>query len=223
MAIPGETPIPCNLCSLPVALPGVPSILIELAFDQARQRLHRERRIASARGDLDELARGGGEHHQSHDRAPGYRRAVLADKDLGVELRGDLDEPRRGARMQPLLVADLDGSPRRGRGRRRCIGKVLGDIGTHLRASASSCEATLMYLRPVSCGPSTARSSFSFWRRLASLISIGRLTPAMTSIFPRSITEIAKFEGVPPNISVSSTVPSPLSTSAMLRRMSWRR
>src|SRR5438132_4982867 len=80
-----------------------------------------------------------------------------------------------------------------------------------------------MYLRPASWAPRTARSRLSVWRRLASLISIGRLTPAMTSILPRSMTEIAKFEGVPPNMSVSSTAPSPLSTSAIERRISWRR
>ena len=37
------------------------------------------------------------------------------------------------------------------------------------------------------------------------------------------MTEIARFEGVPPNMSVSRTAPSPVSTSAIWRRMSWRR
>src|SRR4051794_4974716 len=166
MAIPGETPIPCSLCSLPVAIPGVWSVLIELAFDQARQRLHRGRCVAPGRGDFDDCTRCGGKHHQPHDRAPGYCGTILADEDFGIELRGGLDEPGRGAGMQPPLVADLDGSLGAGRGGRGGIGKILGDIGTHRRASASSCEATLMYLRPASCAPSTARSSFSFWRRL---------------------------------------------------------
>src|SRR5947207_2805757 len=219
MAMPAETPIPCSLCSLPLSVRNVSSVLIELAFDQARQRVDGGGRVAACRGDFDDRTRCGGEHHQPHDRASGYRGAVLADHDFGIELRGGLDEPRRGARMQPFLVADLDGSPRRGRRCRSAIRKVLGDIGIHRRASASSCEATLMYLRPASCAPRTARSSFSFCRRLASLISIGRLMPAMTSILPRSMTEIARFDGVPPNMSVNSTAPSPLSTSAMLRRM----
>src|SRR5947209_6230226 len=222
MAIPGETPMPLSLCSLAVA-PGVSSILIELAFDQPRQRLDRCRGVGSGRGNLDEGARGGGQHHQPHDRTSGDRGAVLAYPDIGLELRGRLDKPGGGAGMQSFLVTDLDGSPRGGQRLRRGFGKVLGGLGIHRRASASSCEATLMYLRPASCAPSTARSSFSFWRRLASLISIGRFTPAMTSILPRSMTEIARLDGVPPNISVSTTAPSPLSTSAMRRRISWRR
>src|SRR6202011_1526317 len=80
-----------------------------------------------------------------------------------------------------------------------------------------------MYLCPPSWGPRTGRSRLSVWRRLASLINIGRLTPAMTSILPRSMTEIARFEGVPPKMSVNSTAPSPLSTSAIERKISWRR
>src|SRR5438105_2554844 len=205
--------MPVSRCSLPVALPGFSSILIELAFDQARERIHRICRVAADGRDLDPRARGGGEHHQAHDRTPRHRGAVFADQDFRIELRRGLDKPRRGAGVQPALVADLDGTARRRGGRGARLGKVLGGIGGHRRASASSCEATLMYLRPASWAPSTARSSFSFWRRLASLISIGRLTPAMTSTLPRSMTEIARLEGVPPNMSVSNTVPSPLSTS----------
>src|SRR5215470_7521333 len=54
-------------------------------------------------------------------------------------------------------------------------------------------------------------------------MSMGRLMPAMTSTLARSSTEIARFEGVPPNMSVSSTTPSPSSTFLMLSRMSRRR
>src|SRR5580693_5338778 len=54
-------------------------------------------------------------------------------------------------------------------------------------------------------------------------MSIGKLTPAMTSILARSMTEMARFDGVPPNMSVSKTAPSPVSTAAIERRMSWRR
>ena len=53
-----------------------------------------------------------------------------------------------------------------------------------------------------------AASRFS--RTPASLISIGRLTPAITSTLARSSTEMARLDGVPPNMSVSSTTPSPL-------------
>src|SRR5438067_4970689 len=37
------------------------------------------------------------------------------------------------------------------------------------------------------------------------------------------MTEMARFDGVPPNMSVSTTTPSPVSTPAIERRMSWRR
>src|SRR5579862_924990 len=222
--MPGETPIPVSRCSFPEEVAaGVSSILIELAVDQAGERLHRQRRVAPGRGDLDHRAGRCGEHHQAHDRPAGDRRAVLAHPDFGVELARGLDKAGRGARVQPLQVADLAGAPDRNGARRRAGGLAVVAVGAHRRASASNCEATLMYLRPASCAPSTARSSVSLWRRLASLISIGRLTPAMTSTLPRSITEIARLDGVPPNMSVSSTVPSPLSTLAIEPRISCRR
>ena len=46
---------------------------------------------------------------------------------------------------------------------------------------------------------------------MASFTSIGRLIPAITSTFGRFITEIERFEGVPPNMSVRITTPSPAS------------
>src|SRR5688572_23894955 len=229
MPMPGDTPIPVSRFSLSIADRGLSSVLIELAFDQAGERIHRRRRIVAAGGDLDHAARGGREHHQPHDGAAGHRIAVLADPDLGRELGGGLDEAGGGAGVQPLLVADLDAAPNRrgsvGGVRREMAGLavVAFAVGAHRRASANSCEATLMYLRPASCAPRTVRSRLSLWRRLASLISIGRLTPAITSTLPRSITEIARFDGVPPNMSVSNTAPSPVSTSPIERRMSWRR
>src|ERR1044071_3978655 len=222
--MPGETPIPDRTCSLLVLLSEVSSILIEFAFDQAGERLHRGRRIGPGGADLDDRAGRGGEHHQPHDRSARNGGAVLANRNLGVELSRGLDEAGRGAGVKPPLIADLYFASGDGRRFRRRVGKVLSvRIGGHRRASASNWEATLMYLRPASWAPRTARSSVAFWRRLASLISIGRLIPAMTSTLPRSMTEIARLEGVPPNMSVNSTVPSPVSTSPMQRRMSWRR
>src|SRR5437588_1309708 len=216
--------MPVSFCSFPTAAPDVSSILIELAFDQAGERLDSCRGVAPGRADFDDGPRRRGEHHQPHDRAPRHRSPVLAYLNIRVELPGGLDEARGGARMEPLLIADRAGEPHRRQGLRGGAGRLFGvAVRAHRRASARSCEATLMYLRPASWAPSAARSSASVWRRLASLISIGRLTPAMTSILPRSITEIARFEGVPPNMSVSSTAPSPLSTSAIERRISWRR
>ena len=70
-----------------------------------------------------------------------------------------------------------------------------------------------MYLRPASCAAATAACNGSLSRAEASLISIGRLMPAMTSTLPVSITEMARFDGVPPNMSVSRMTPSPPSTA----------
>src|SRR5579864_6356802 len=221
MAIPGDTPSPVNLCSavLPASVsPASSSILIELAFDQLGQRRDRLRGLRPAGAQLDRRARGRGQHHQPHDRAAGDLSTVLAHPDIGLELRRRLDKAGRGARVQPALVADRrDPSHdfRRGTGA-GVAGRVNPRAGSrtvvHRQASVSNCEATLMYLRPASCAPSTVRSRLSLCRKLTSLISIGRLTPAMTSILARSMTDIARFEGVPPNMSVNSTAPSPLST-----------
>ncbi len=39
---------------------------------------------------------------------------------------------------------------------------------------------------------------------------MGRFMPAITSMCPASITEMARLEGVPPNMSVSTTTPEPV-------------
>src|SRR5260221_13137491 len=99
MAIPGDTPIPVSLCSRAGAVAEVSSILIELAFDQVRERPDRYFGVASGRGQLDERARCGGQHHQPHDRSPRYRGAVLAYPNFAIELRGRLNEADAAARM----------------------------------------------------------------------------------------------------------------------------
>jgi hypothetical protein len=55
------------------------------------------------------------------------------------------------------------------------------------------------------------------------LISIGRLMPATTSTEPPFMQESARFEGVPPNMSVSTTTPSPELTRFTAAMMSPRR
>ena len=80
-----------------------------------------------------------------------------------------------------------------------------------------------MYLRPASWAARTASSRSMRERMLASLISIGRLRPAITSALVCSITEIARFDGVPPNISVSRMTPAPVSTRPQAARISRRR
>ena len=57
-------------------------------------------------------------------------------------------------------------------------------------------------------------------RTLDSLISIGRFMPAMTSTRPGSMTEMARLDGVPPNMSVSTTTPVPLSARSTASTMS---
>src|SRR5208282_3942187 len=83
--------------------------------------------------------------------------------------------------------------------------------------------AAQIYLRPASWASITACSRLEVSRTEASLISIGRLTAAMTSILEPFIIEIARLEGVPPNISVSTTTPGPLSTLVTAETISWRR
>src|SRR5579885_2166976 len=172
IAIPGEIPRPCSIRS---GLRVPPSVLIKPAGDQRRERRHRALGVGSRGAKLYRGAGAGRKHHEAHDGAAGDRGSVLRDGDLGVELEGKLDETGRSARVQPALVADDDGSSR---------GGALARVGrlVHQRTSARSCEATLMYFRPASWAPRTASESEAVWRRLASLISIGRLMPAITSI-----------------------------------------
>src|SRR5215471_18310709 len=227
MAIPGETARPDNLCSAlrhcgPTPVSG--SVLIEFAFDQLGESCDRRLGFASGGSELDDRPRRGRQHHQSHDRAAGDFGAVLPYPDLGIELPRGFDEAGGSAGMEPLLVANRRAPANKAGRRLRFTNKPLIHwFSAHRRASVSSCEATLIYFRPASCAPRTVRSRLSLCRRLASLISIGRLTPATTSILARSITEIARLDGVPPNMSVSNTAPSPVSTAAIERRISCRR
>src|SRR3954454_1773087 len=109
--MPGDTPIPVSRSSSGALVPSMASIssilLIELAFDQARERLDCGSGIGPGRRDLEDGARGGSKHHQPHDRAPRNLGAVLADHYLRLELRNRFDKAGGGTRVQPFLVADL--------------------------------------------------------------------------------------------------------------------
>ncbi len=59
-------------------------------------------------------------------------------------------------------------------------------------------------------------------RTLASLMSMGRLMPATTSTEPPFMHDRARLEGVPPNMSVSTTTPSPVFTRLTADMMSRR-
>src|ERR1700736_2381379 len=187
MATPGETPSPCRMRS-PLGLSrswaaSVFSVFIEAAADQLGKRGDRALGLGAGGAQLDGGAGTSRKHHQPHDRSAGDGSAVLGHHDFGIEFVGELDEARCGARVQPALIADGDGASDR-------VGTAgagfLAGLVAHPRASASSCEATLMYFRPASCAPRTAFARVSFCRKLASLISIGRLMPAITSILALS-------------------------------------
>src|SRR5215213_818880 len=163
--MPGDTPIPVSRCSLGALVPSMVSIssilLIELAFDQAREGLDGGSGIGPGRRDLDDGARGGGEHHQPHDRAPRHLGAVFTNRHFRLELRGRFDKAGGGTRVQPFLVADLH----KAAGRRLAVrngGERRGlSLRVHRRASARICEATLIYFRPASWAPKTVRSRLS--------------------------------------------------------------
>src|SRR5215475_1010071 len=127
---------------------------------------------------------------------------ATGDGDGCVKLLGSLDELRRRTCMQTLLVDDLN----------------LADNGNVIRWRAwihlplSTRLAMVQYLRPASWAAATASCNGLISRIFASLISIGRFIPASTSTFGWLMTEMARFDGVPPNMSVRITTPSPLST-----------
>src|SRR5260370_782980 len=165
IAIPEETARPGSRCSLPLlggAEPVASSILIKLAFDELGERRHRGIGFGAGGGEPDDRAGRGGQHHQSHDRAAGDFGAVFAHPDLGLKEPCGLDKPGGGARVKPALIADRrNPADRLGRRARVLHRSFVGRSIAHRRASLSSWEATLMYLRPASWAPSTVRSRLS--------------------------------------------------------------
>src|SRR3546814_10766723 len=126
-----------------------------------------------------------------------------SDLNLARQRRGQGDELGARAGVQAALVGDVD-----------------RPFGPHQAiASPRISEATEMYLRPASRAAATASATFITLRAPSSRISIGRLTPAITSIRRASISEIARLEGVPPNRSVSTINPLPVSASAIAPAM----
>src|SRR3954453_17409181 len=112
--------------------------------------------------------------------------------------------------MQASFVADLNYA-----GNVHIIGGTIAVGGTVDAAEFAHLPvrtrlAIVMYFRPESWAAATASVSGHSSRTLASLTSIGRLMPASTSTLGRPITEIARFDGVPPNMSVRIATPSPL-------------
>src|SRR5579863_5653532 len=87
-------------------------------------------------------------------------------------------------------------------GRRFIAHAVVAAVGRLVHLPLSTRLAMVTYLRPASWAAATASASGHSSRTFASLTSMGRLMPASTSTLGRLITEIARLDGVPPNISV---------------------
>src|SRR3982751_4194837 len=161
--------------------------------------------------DDDAVAHRGAEHHQAHDRGPADAVSVLLDLDLGVDLAGEVHELGARPRMEPALVGDRDLPA--------CLPLAAGQAAASPRISL----ATEIYFRPASRAAATAAWTGMTLRAPSSRISIGRLTPAMTSTFSLFIRLIARFEGVPPNKSVRMITPWPWSTLPTALAISLRR
>src|SRR5688572_18462141 len=157
--------------------------------------------------DHDGVPDGGAEHHQPHDRGSADPVAVLLDLDLHVELTGEIDELGARPRMESALIGDLD----------------LAADRRQAAASPRISDATEIYFRPASRAAATAAWTGITLRAPSRRISIGRLTPAMTSMFSLFIRLMARFEGVPPNRSVRMITPWPWSHRPIASEMSWRR
>src|SRR4029453_8395080 len=133
--------------------------------------------------------------------------AVLFYLDTGIELAGEIDELGTGAGVKAPLVADSD------RARQR----------VQAAASPRISEATEIYLRPASRAAATAAPTLITLGAPSRRMSIGKLTPAMTSMSSLFIRLMARFDGVPPNRSVRMMTPLPRSTRWIAAAMSARR
>src|SRR5438067_8594973 len=157
--------------------------------------------------DDDRIAHCRAEHHQAHDRRPADAVAVLLDLDLGIDLAGEIDEFGAGAGVKASNVADLDFAADR----------------AQAAASPRISLATEIYFRPASRAAATAAWTGITLRAPSSRLSIGRLTPAITSMFSLFMRLIARLEGVPPNRSVRMITPCPCSTRPIASAISLRR
>src|SRR5690606_5566695 len=188
--------------------PVIRSILAEAVLDQPDELQKRGVGAVALRMDGDRIALGGAEHHQAHDRRAVDAAAALFDLDRHAfgQAADEGHEFGAGARVQAALVGDLDG---------------FGNLVQGPTPSIS--DATEIYFWPASFAAITAARSSIVLRALSRRISIGRLTPAITSVRPASSRLIARFDGVPPNRSVSITTPRPSSTLRIASAISLRR
>src|ERR1700722_14957504 len=198
------------------------AFFVELAGNEIGDRRHGGIGLRAGDGDDDGCPRACRQHHQAHDGSAANSLAAARHPDFGVEALDQLNEFRRGARVKSALVDDGN-FPGQRTWRDAWPGIVFGRRVVVAHLPARTRLAMVTYLRPASCAMAMASGSDRSSRTLASLTSIGRLMPASTSTFGRLMQEIARLDGVPPNISVRIATPSPLSTRLTASIMSLRR
>src|ERR1700746_3822303 len=194
----------------------------EARGDQRLQGIDGSSGLRSGRANRDRRSWRRGEHHQPHDRGAADGFVAARHPHISVEFFHCLYKFGRGAGVQAFFVAN-DESANHG-----ILGILrLGHAGAALPGGVhlpvSTRLAMVTYLRPASCAAATASASGHSSRTLASFTSMGRLIPASTSTLGRLMTEIAKFDGVPPHMSVRMATPSPLWARRTASMMSLRR
>src|SRR3569623_3138780 len=157
--------------------------------------------------DHDAVTHRDAQHHQAHDRGTTDALTVLLDLNHGVEFTREANELGAGAGMEAPLAGDPD----------------LAADGRQAAASPRTSEATEMYFLPASRAAATAAWTLMTLRAPSSRMSIGRLTPAITSTFSLFIRLMARLDGVPPNRAVRTMTPWPCSTLPIALAMSFRR
>src|SRR5450756_1439737 len=197
------------------------AFFVKLPGDQFGDRIDGGLRLGADCGDGDGCSGTRRQHHQPHDRGAADGLAAFGHPNFGVEALDHLNEFCRRARVQAALVDDGEfAGYRAGRDAWPGIGFRRRSVVAHLPARTRLAMVT--YLRPASWAIAMASGSERSSRTFASLTSMGRLIPASTSTFGRLMQEIARLEGVPPNMSVRMATPSPLSTRLTASMMSLR-
>src|SRR5882724_5144514 len=196
-------------------------LFVELALDEFGDRSHHGFGVGADRGDRDRGSRPRRQHHQPHDRGAADGFAAAGHPDFGGEALDGLNEFCGSTRVKAALVDDeklFRHCPVRHAGPRDDRRRLV--VFNHLPARTRL--AIVTYLRPASWAMAIASGSERSSRTLASLTSMGRLMPASTSTFGRLMQEIARLDGVPPNMSVRMATPSPESTRLTASMMSLR-
>src|SRR5690606_19498991 len=175
-------------------------------LEQAAEGRHRLGGVRADRAHAQTRPPRGPEREQREHAAPAHPlvlRAAAGDLDVGREARGQRHEAAGGPRVQPELPAHRE--------------VALAGVVGHRFPSGRISLATRMLRCPYSLMNTASSSSGFFSVSVASLISIGRLRPVTTSTRCSPRNERLMLDGVPPNMSVSTSTPSPWSA----RRSAW--